>query len=81
MKHPRKTRLTPAAAAIASWGSAVGEMNGKCSERAMHPAWKLLESLGFRRIGTIENADELKGSVSDEYSYELGPGAWAESRA
>jgi ribosomal-protein-alanine N-acetyltransferase len=41
---------------------------------------KLLESLGFRRTGTIENADEFKGSVSDEYAYEIGRAEWAQRR-
>ncbi|MFC5473121.1 GNAT family N-acetyltransferase [Paraherbaspirillum soli] len=35
-------------------------------------SWKLLESLGFHRTGVIENADEFKGAVSDEYIYEIG---------
>jgi len=39
-------------------------------------SWRLLESLGFRRNGTIENADEFKGSVSDEYAYELERSEW-----
>jgi ribosomal-protein-alanine N-acetyltransferase len=34
-------------------------------------SWKLLESLNFQRIGVIENADEFKGSTSNEYIYEL----------
>lgn len=34
-------------------------------------SWKLLESLGFQRIGVIENADEFKGAISNEYIYEL----------
>jgi ribosomal-protein-alanine N-acetyltransferase len=42
---------------------------------------KLLESLGFTRTGTIENADEFKGSVSDEYAYELPRGEWIQRRA
>jgi ribosomal-protein-alanine N-acetyltransferase len=33
-------------------------------------SWKLLESLNFRRISLIEQADYFKGSVSDEYEYE-----------
>lgn len=38
------------------------------------PSWKLLESLNFQRIGIIENADEFKGAVSNEYIYELHSG-------
>lgn len=34
-------------------------------------SWKLLESLSFQRIGVIENADEFKGAISNEYIYEL----------
>jgi ribosomal-protein-alanine N-acetyltransferase len=32
---------------------------------------RLVERLGFRRAEKIEHADEFKGSVSDEYRYEL----------
>ncbi len=39
-------------------------------------SWKLLESLGFRRVETIENADHFKGSRSDEYRYELEKSDW-----
>jgi [ribosomal protein S5]-alanine N-acetyltransferase len=34
-------------------------------------SWKLLESLGFRRVEILKNADEFKGAISDEYLYEL----------
>ena len=34
---------------------------------------RLVERLGFRCAEEIEHADEFKGSVSDEYRYELTP--------
>lgn len=34
-------------------------------------SWRLLESLGFRRTGLIEGADEFKGHRSDEYIYTI----------
>jgi ribosomal-protein-alanine N-acetyltransferase len=37
---------------------------------------RLLMSLAFRRTGKIEHADEFKGSVSDEYRYELRRVEW-----
>ncbi|HEV3157525.1 MAG TPA: GNAT family protein [Candidatus Baltobacteraceae bacterium] len=39
---------------------------------------KLLESLGFRCTGTIPNADEFKGAISDEFSFELTRNGWAD---
>lgn len=33
-------------------------------------SWRLLESLSFERVATIENADVFKGKASDEYVYE-----------
>ena len=35
-------------------------------------SWRLLESLRFRRIDLIPNADHFKGAPSDEFVYELG---------
>lgn len=35
------------------------------------PSCRLLESLGFSRVGYRENVDFFKGDRSDEYSYEL----------
>ena len=32
---------------------------------------RLVERLGFKRVEEIKSADEFKGSVSDEYRYEL----------
>ena len=32
---------------------------------------RLVERLGFRRVGETKDADEFKGRVSDEYRYEL----------
>jgi [ribosomal protein S5]-alanine N-acetyltransferase len=40
----------------------------------------LLESLGFQRIRTIEAADELKGSVSNEYESRLANVDWRRRR-
>lgn len=34
---------------------------------------RLVERLGFRRVGEIEAADAFKGAVSDEYVYEWMP--------
>lgn len=34
-------------------------------------SWRLLESLGFRRTGLIEEADVFKGHRSDEYIYAI----------
>ena len=34
-------------------------------------SYKLVESLGFIRTGEIKNADEFKGSISDEYIYTI----------
>jgi ribosomal-protein-alanine N-acetyltransferase len=39
-------------------------------------SWKLLESLGFTRLRIIKNADEFKGTPSDEYVYELAQADW-----
>lgn len=40
----------------------------------------LLESLGFRRVSTVKDADHFKGAPSDEYRYELrNPGRGAGS--
>jgi RimJ/RimL family protein N-acetyltransferase len=43
-------------------------------------SWKLLESIGFRRIATLKNADFFKGSSSDEFAYELTKDAWRSTR-
>lgn len=40
----------------------------------------LVESLGFERVGFQRDADHFKGSTSDEYRYEIGESAWAETR-
>ena len=34
------------------------------------PSIRLIESLGFSRVGTVEGADFFKGADSDEYQYE-----------
>lgn len=34
-------------------------------------SWRLLERVGFKRLRTIVGADEFKGTVSDEFEYEL----------
>jgi RimJ/RimL family protein N-acetyltransferase len=39
-------------------------------------SWRLLEALGFKRNGTIKNADHFKGKPSDEYVYEIKRGEW-----
>jgi ribosomal-protein-alanine N-acetyltransferase len=39
-------------------------------------SWRLLEALGFRRMGTIENADHFKGARSDEFRYEITRSEW-----
>jgi [ribosomal protein S5]-alanine N-acetyltransferase len=36
---------------------------------------RLLEKLGFTKIEEIKNADEFKGSVSDEFVYSLEIGS------
>jgi RimJ/RimL family protein N-acetyltransferase len=41
----------------------------------------LVEPLGFRRVAFHRDADHFKGSSSDEYRYELGERAWAETHA
>jgi len=39
-------------------------------------SWKLLESLGFRQIRILKNADTFKGAASDEFEYELNQLDW-----
>ena len=39
-------------------------------------SWRLLEALGFKRNGTIKNADHFKGKPSDECVYEIKRGEW-----
>ena len=39
----------------------------------------LVESLGFRRVAFEKDVDHFKGSSSDEYRYEIGERAWAET--
>jgi RimJ/RimL family protein N-acetyltransferase len=39
-------------------------------------SWRLLESLGFKRVATLKDADFFKGSSSDEFAYELTKDAW-----
>jgi [ribosomal protein S5]-alanine N-acetyltransferase len=39
-------------------------------------SWRLLEALGFKRNGTIKNADHFKGKPSDEYVYEIKRSEW-----
>jgi [ribosomal protein S5]-alanine N-acetyltransferase len=41
----------------------------------------LVESLGFLRVAFLEDADQFKGSSSDEYRYELGESVWREGHA
>jgi ribosomal-protein-alanine N-acetyltransferase len=40
----------------------------------------LVESLGFERVGFQKDADQFKGSTSDEYRYEIKESVWAERR-
>jgi [ribosomal protein S5]-alanine N-acetyltransferase len=40
----------------------------------------LVESLGFERVGFQKDADQFKGSTSDEYRYEITESVWAERR-
>lgn len=39
-------------------------------------SWRLLESLHFRRTQFIAQADEFKGSISDEYRYDITRAEW-----
>lgn len=39
-------------------------------------SWRLMESLQLRRTGFIAHADEFKGSISDEYRYEISREEW-----
>ena len=41
----------------------------------------LVESLGFTRVAFVKDADQFKGSSSDEYRYELERSIWAETRS
>lgn len=41
-------------------------------------SWRLLESLKFVRIATIEDADHFKGSPSHEYEYALPRSSWSD---
>jgi [ribosomal protein S5]-alanine N-acetyltransferase len=38
---------------------------------------RLVEALGFRRVGVVEGADHFKGARSDEVHYEVTRDAWA----
>ncbi len=38
------------------------------------PSIALVEALGFARVGEQKGADAFKGTISDEYHYELRPG-------
>ena len=39
-------------------------------------SWALLESLHFRRTQLIPQADEFKGSISDEFRYDISRAEW-----
>jgi len=41
----------------------------------------LVESLGFERVGFQKDADQFKGSSSDEYRYEIKESAWKRQRS
>jgi RimJ/RimL family protein N-acetyltransferase len=45
-----------------------------------HASWRLLDRLGFRRIAFRQAADYFKGSISDEYTYELTDKDWQAGR-
>jgi RimJ/RimL family protein N-acetyltransferase len=40
----------------------------------------LVESLGFERVAFLEDADNFKGSSSDEYRYEITESIWAKKQ-
>jgi [ribosomal protein S5]-alanine N-acetyltransferase len=42
---------------------------------------RLLERLGFHKVNTIVGADTFKGSISDEFVFELDKSTWANSLA
>jgi [ribosomal protein S5]-alanine N-acetyltransferase len=40
----------------------------------------LVESLGFERVAFLEDADNFKGSSSEEYRYEIAESIWAKKQ-